>query len=648
MLSISNLSIHFSGRYLFDNVNIHIGQKNRIGLIGRNGAGKSTLLKIIFGIEQPEDGLITKPNEYKVGYLPQEGNIESQNSIFAEASEALGEINQIEERIDSITHKLSNSKDYNSKEYYDLIQELNHLNERARILGISNKDAEIEKVLIGLGFERSDFDRMVSDFSGGWRMRIELAKILLSKPNLILLDEPTNHLDIESITWLENFLKNYNDSMIIVSHDTRFLDNITNRTIEINAGKVFDMPLAYSEFVKARELQKEQQISAFKNQQRIIKQTERFIERFRYKATLASRVQSRIKQLEKIDRIEIEEEDYKTIRFKFQEPPRSGKIVLEIKGLTKQYDKNFVLENIDLIIEREDKIAFIGKNGEGKSTLSRIIAGIENYDGNTKYGHNVHLGYFAQHQAEMLDGNLTVLETIDSIAQGEIRTQIRSLLGAFLFSGESVYKKVKVLSGGEKSRLALAKLLLEPKNFLILDEPTNHLDMTSKSVLKEALLRFNGTLIIVSHDRDFLDGLTNKTIDFKNKKISEFPGAITEYLLIKKIDKTEPIINNTLQLLEKPKSKQRAKLDREKQKKHLRIINQINKKIDYIETTIISTEEKIHNIEIQFSNPSIYTDPDKINFLKKEFDKLKNELIEYNTQWDQLHNELDELNKQNE
>lgn len=646
MLSISNLSIHYAGRYLFDDVNIHIGPKDKIGLIGRNGSGKSTLLRIICGLEEPEEGCITKPNEFKIGYLPQEGKIDSQNTIFEEAAEAMQEINIIEKKIEELTHQLTTNNNFNNKEYEKLLEELNLLNDRAKILGINNKDAEIEKILIGLGFERSDFDRKVNEFSGGWQMRIELAKILLSKPNLILLDEPTNHLDIESIAWLENFLKNYDDSMIIVSHDTKFLDNITNRTLEINAGKIYDLPLPYTQFITAREKQREQQIAAFKNQQKIIKQTERFIERFRYKATLASRVQSRIKQLEKLERIEIEEEDYKSIRFKFQQPPRSGKIVLEIQNLSKSYGSKNVLENINLVIERGDKIAFLGKNGEGKSTLSKIIAGIESYNGIMRYGHNVHLGYYAQHQAELLDGNMTVLETIDTIATGDIRTQIRSLLGAFLFSGDSVYKKVKVLSGGEKSRLALARLLLEPKNFLIFDEPTNHLDVISKSVLKEALIQFDGTLVIVSHDRDFLDGLTNKTIEFKNKKITEFQGNIREYLLVKNTNLNEDFEYKKEITTKKNDSIQKDKIEREKQKAFQRKVNQLKKHISTIENLIIDLEQKINNIEIQFSIPENFTNHEKMNSLKKDYEQLKSELTEKNTQWETLHSELDELLKE--
>ncbi len=645
MLSISNLSIYYAGKYLFDNINLHIGPKDKIGLIGRNGSGKSTLLRIIYGLEEPETGFITKPNDFKIGYLPQEGKFDSIDTIFKQASEALRELNIIEEKINELTNQLNLSYDYNSKEYLRLLEELHVLNDRADILGIKNKDAEIEKVLLGLGFERTDFSRKVNEFSGGWQMRIELAKILLSKPNLILLDEPTNHLDIESIAWLENFLKNYNDSMIIVSHDTKFLDNITNRTIEINAGKIYDLPLPYSQFIAAREKQREQQISAFKNQQKMIKQTQNFIERFRYKATLASRVQSRIKQLEKLEKIEIEEEDYKSIRFKFQQPPRSGRIVLEIKNLSKSYPSKEVLKNINLTIERGDKIAFLGRNGEGKSTLSKIIAGLENYQGTLVYGHNVHLGYYAQHQAEMLDGNLNVLETIDSIATGDIRNQIRSLLGAFLFSGESVYKKVKVLSGGEKSRLALARLLLEPKNFLILDEPTNHLDIISKSVLKDALIQFDGTLVIVSHDRDFLEGLTNKTIEFKNKKLIEYPGNIKEYFIVKNTDPDTNIENKSDSDLKKIQIVKKAKIERENQKAHLRKINQLKKQISLIENSIVELEEKLNDVEIRFSMPEIYTNQEKIKKLRKEYENLKSELALKNVQWEKLHIELDELIK---
>jgi ATP-binding cassette, subfamily F, member 3 len=536
MLTLQNISIYFGGRYLFDSVSISVSAEDRIGLIGRNGTGKSTMLKLIYGLETPESGKVSMPNGYKIGYLPQEIKTDSTKSIFEEAESALKDLKKLEEDINQYSKELEERTDYESDEYMRIIEKLTEASEVYHHMGGQSIEAEVEKVLIGLGFEREDFGRGMDEFSGGWQMRVELAKILLNRNDCILLDEPTNHLDIESIRWLEVFLKTYQGAIMVVSHDRRFLDNITNRTIEFSLGKIYDLPYAYSRFIVERAGQKELNLAAYNNQQKQIAQQERFIERFKAKASFASRTQSKVKALEKMDLIEVEEEDLSKMRFSFAEPPRSSRLIFETKGLSKKYDRKFVLNNIDFAIERGEKVCFVGKNGEGKSTLSKILAGILDYEGTLETGTNLNIGYFSQHQAESLDPDATVFETIDRVAQGEMRKRIRSMLGAFLFSGNSVDKKVRVLSGGEKSRLSICKMLFQPLNVLILDEPTNHFDMLSKDVLKNALMDFKGSMIVVSHDRDFLQGLTTKTIEFRKGKIKEFMGDINEFLEQQKID----------------------------------------------------------------------------------------------------------------
>lgn len=536
MLNIQNISIHFGGRYLFDNVSIAIGDSDRIGFIGRNGAGKSTMLKIIYGLETPETGKINKPNNYKMGYLPQEITTDSTKTIYEEAESAMEDLKKLEDDINRYTKELETRTDYESDSYMKVIENLTEASDIYHRLGGQSIEGEIEKVLIGLGFDRSDFARGMNEFSGGWQMRVHLAKILLNRNDCILLDEPTNHLDIESIRWLEEFLKTYEGAILIVSHDKRFLDNITNRTIEFSLGKIYDLPYHYSKFVAERAYQKELTLAAFNNQQKQIAQQERFIERFKAKASFASRTQSRVKQLEKMEIIEVEEEDLSKMRFSLPDPPRSSRLIFETKNLSKKYDEKLVLNDINFAIERGEKVCFVGKNGEGKSTLSKILAGVESYSGGTLEIGTINLGYFAQHQAELLDSEATVFETIERIATGEMRKKIRTILGAFLFRGDAIDKKVKVLSGGEKSRLSICKLLFQPLNVLIMDEPTNHFDMVSKDVLKNALMDFDGTLIIVSHDREFLTGLTNKTIEFKKGQIREYIGDINEFLAQQHID----------------------------------------------------------------------------------------------------------------
>jgi ATP-binding cassette subfamily F protein 3 len=544
MLNIQNVSIHFAGRYLFDNVSIAVGDDDRIGLIGRNGTGKSTMLKIIYGLETPESGKVSLPNGYKIGYLPQEIKTDSTKSIYEEAESAMEDLKKLEDDINGYTRELEERTDYESDEYMKIIENLTEASEVFHHLGGGSIEAEVTKVLIGLGFEPEDFDRGMDEFSGGWQMRVHLAKILLNRNDCILLDEPTNHLDIESIRWLEVFLKTYQGAIMLVSHDRRFLDNITNRTIEFSLGKLYDLPYPYSRFVVERAGQKELNLAAYNNQQKQIAQQERFIERFKAKASFASRTQSKAKALEKMDLIEVEEEDLSKMRFSFAEPPRSSRLIFEAKGLSKRYDRKFVLKEIDFALERGEKVCFVGKNGEGKSTLSKIFAGLLDHEGSLEVGTNLNIGYFSQHQAESLDPDATVFETIERVAQGDMRKRIRSMLGAFLFSGNTVDKKVRVLSGGEKSRLSICKMLFQPINVLILDEPTNHFDMLSKDVLKNALMDFKGAMIIVSHDRDFLQGLTHKTIEFKKGKIKEYLGDIDEFLAQQKIDSLDLLEGN--------------------------------------------------------------------------------------------------------
>lgn len=535
MISINNLSVEFSAKSLFDNINYVINPKDKIALVGKNGAGKSTMLKIIAGLQKPTSGTVSMPDGLTVGYLPQQMNLADSTSVIDEVAKAFARVDAMQRDLDAMTAELAERTDYDSDDYHKLIERMSALSDRLAVENAGNHIAEMEKTLIGLGFLRSDFNRPTSEFSGGWRMRVELAKLLLSRPDVLLLDEPTNHLDIESIQWLENFLMTKAKAVVLVSHDRAFIDNVTNRTIEISLGKIYDYSVNYSKYVELRKERIEQQMRAYANQQKQIADTEEFIERFRYKATKAVQVQSRMKQLAKIERIEVDEVDTSHLSLKFPPAPRSGDYPVIADNVGKAYGDHQVFDGATFTIKRGEKVAFVGKNGEGKSTLVKCILNEIPFTGSLKIGHNVKIGYFAQNQAQLLDGEITVFDTIDRVAVGDIRTKIRDILGAFMFGGEASDKKVKVLSGGEKTRLAMIRLLLEPVNLLILDEPTNHLDMKTKDILKQAIKDFDGTVIVVSHDREFLDGLVEKVYEFGGGKVRECLGGIYEFLEKKRI-----------------------------------------------------------------------------------------------------------------
>ncbi len=646
MLSVSGLSIHFGGFYLFDNVSFLIEKNDHIGLVGKNGAGKSTLLKILAAEQIAEQGTVAKPNSYTIGYLPQDGITSGGRTVFDEAATAFGELLSLEDRIHKYSAEVATRTDYDSASYAELLEKLADANDKFARMGGMTIHADIERTLKGLGFSADDLRRMTDEFSGGWQMRIELAKILLRRPDCILLDEPTNHLDIESIQWLEEFLRSYEGSVVLVSHDRAFLDAVTNRTIEISNGKTYDYNTSYSNYVEQRAERRELQAAAFRNQQKQIAQTERFIERFRYKATKATQVQSRVKQLEKVDRVEIDDEDTSSIRFRFPDAPRSGRVVVEAEHLSKSFGAKSVLRNIGFAVERGERVAFVGRNGEGKSTMAKIIIGREPYDGRLELGHNVKIGYYAQHQAELLDGDMTVFEVIDNAAAGDMRTQVRNLLGAFLFSGDSVNKKVKVLSGGEKSRLALAKLLLEPSNLLILDEPTNHLDMRSKDMLKQSLLDYEGALIVVSHDRDFLQGLTQKVVEFRGGGIKEFAGDIYDFLRAQKMESLHeldlPKPSAAAVAAELADKKTSTQIDREERKRRQAEERRIQRKVDDCEKEISALEERVAALEKQMAAPSFYTDPDSRTVVS-QYDEARQALEKRMEEWAVLQEQLEEV-----
>ena len=644
MISVDHLSVSFGGFYLFRDISFLVNSRDKIGLVGRNGAGKTTLLKVFIGSQQPDEGKVIVPPAIRLGYLPQQMVVIDDKSLFDEAGSAFDEILLLEQEIKKLNHEITTRTDYDSGDYLDLIDQLSEKTERFHLLEGSNRDQKIEQVLMGLGFTRSDFTRHTREFSGGWRMRIELAKILLKMPDVILLDEPTNHLDIDSIQWLEDFLHDYHGAVVMISHDRVFLDRITDRTVEISKGKVYDYRVPYSKYVVLRKERREQQTAAYKNQQKLIDETQDFIDRFRYKATKSVQVQSRIKMLEKLDIIEIDEEDTSSINIKFPPSPRSGSVVLEIRGLSMSYGFHKVLDHVDLTIHRNERVAFVGRNGEGKTTLTKIIIGDLPWEGHLKPGHNVKIGYFAQNQDELLDGNKTVLETLDEVAVGDVRSKIRDILGAFLFGGEDVDKKVKVLSGGERSRLAMAKLLLEPCNLLILDEPTNHLDMRSKDILKKALLNYDGTLIAVSHDREFLDNLVTKVYEFENHKIREHLGGIYEFLARKKLaSMAELERKTTLQAannaVKEETSNKQAFLNK---KEYDRETRKIETRIEKTEIRISEIEKEIAEYEAKISNPEGDLDSLMTPEFYSSYTSLHTSLKEQMSQWEQLHKELED------
>ncbi|MEI6695744.1 MAG: ABC-F family ATP-binding cassette domain-containing protein [Bacteroidota bacterium] len=642
MISINKLSIHFTGTYLFDDVSFIINDKDRIGLVGKNGAGKSTLLKILSGEMEPESGEIVKTTGQTVGYLPQEMIPDSKRNVFNEALTAFEEALSLLKKVKELTKEISERTDYESESYLHLVHLFSEADERFRLIGGHTMQADTEKILLGLGFMKADFDKPMIAFSSGWQMRVELAKILLKKPDTILLDEPTNHLDIESIQWLENFLISYPGAVVLVSHDRAFLDNVTTRTIEITLGRINDYKASYSEYVEQRAERRENQMAAFNNQQKSIDDIENFIERFRYKSTKSRQVQSRIKMLEKMDKIEVEDVDNSSIRFKFPPAPHSGRVVVETVDLIKNYDEKLVLNDINFAINKGESIAFVGKNGEGKTTLSKIIVGELDYKGKMQLGHQVVIGYYAQNQAAMLDGERTVFETIDDIAVGDIRPKVRSILGGFLFSSEDIDKKVKVLSGGEKSRLALAKLLLTPVNLLVLDEPTNHLDMQSKDILKNALLQFEGTLIVVSHDRDFLQGLTDKVFEFRNRQIKPYIGDIYDFLESRKLENLKQLeINNKNTDNTKQDSVSDNKVSWEKKRESDKEIRKIKNKVEKCEDGISRIEAEILRLDKVLANPEEHKTEFNKGDIYKTYQDLKDQLDVQMLEWEALHSELE-------
>ena len=645
MVSVDNLNVEFGGFTLFDEVSFVLNKNERIALVGRNGAGKSTLLKIIAGIQKPTRGVISYPKEVTVGYLPQQMNLDNTRSVRDEASMAFAHLTEMQQRLDDMHLEMSERTDFESEDYLNLIDRSAVVQEQLLMSGINNFEAEIEKTLTGLGFLRSDFDRPTKEFSGGWRMRIELAKLLMRAPDVLLLDEPTNHLDIESIQWLEKFLARSANAVMLVSHDRAFLDAVTNRTIEISLGQIFDYKVNYTQYVILRKERREQQMRAYENQQKQIGDTEAFIDRFRYQASKSIQVQSRIKQLDKLTRVEVDEVDTAQLNLKFPPAPRSGSYPVIMEDVGKTYGDHTVFSDVSLTINRGEKVAFVGKNGEGKSTLVKCIMNEIDYDGKLKLGHNVKFGYFAQNQAQLLREDLTVFETVDYVATGEIRTKIRGILGAFMFGGEASDKHVRVLSGGERSRLAMIRLLLEPVNLLILDEPTNHLDMASKDVLKQAILDFDGTAIIVSHDRDFLEGLVTKIYEFGGGKVVEHMGGIYEFLEKKNMESLQQLELSTNHASKASEEKKEVvienKLSYEEQKEHNRIIRRLERKVEELEKKIHKQELETKQIEKKLSTPEGAAD----STLYQSHLDMQQLIISTMKEWEQAIIELEKMNE---
>ena len=629
MISLDNLSVSYGGWTLFDGISFLINEKDRIGLVGKNGAGKTTLLRIITGEQQPTEGAVTMNGECTIGYLPQQMRVADTTTLKAETEKAFDEVLRLEAEIAALTAEVAERTDYESEEYEALLHRMNDAQDRYHILGGDTREADIEKTLLGLGFKRTDFDRATSEFSGGWRMRIELAKLLLRRPSIFLLDEPTNHLDIESIQWLEEYLRNYNGAVLLISHDRAFLDNVTTRTVELSLGHIYDYKVPYSKFVELRAERRAQQMAAYENQQKLIEKTEEFIEKFRYKPTKSNQVQSRIKQLERLERIEVEEEDLATLNIKFPPAPRSGQIVAEIKEVGKAFGEKRIFSDATFTIERGQKIALVGRNGEGKTTMARMIIGeLEQTEGTIKLGANVNIGYYAQNQDDLMDGEFTVFDTLDRVAVGDIRTRLRDILGAFLFRGEDIDKKVKVLSGGERSRLAMARLMLEPYNLLVLDEPTNHMDMRSKDILKRAIQKYDGTVIVVSHDREFLDGMVDRIYEFRDGGVKEYLGGIYYFLEKRKVDSLQEIERKDTPIATATtKESSTGKLSYEQKKEQEKLLRKLRKAVETIEAELAEIEAKIAAFDEKFATATEYNEADyaAYNDLKAQYDKQMHE-----------------------
>ena len=646
MISLDNLTVSYGGWTLFDNISFLINPKDRIGLVGKNGAGKTTLLRIITGEQQPTSGAVTLNGDCTIGYLPQTMRVADTTTLAEETAKAFEEVLRLEAEIEALTREIAERTDYESSEYEQLLHRLNDAQDHYHILGGETRDADIEKTLLGLGFKRSDFGRATSEFSGGWRMRIELAKLLLRRPSIFLLDEPTNHLDIESIQWLEEYLRNYNGAVLLISHDRAFLDNVTNRTIELSLGKITDYKVPYSKYVVLRAERRAQQLAAYENQQRMIEKTEEFIEKFRYKPTKSNQVQSRIKQLERLERLEIEEEDLATLNIKFPPAPRSGQIVAEIRDAGMSFGAKHVFSGANFTIEKGDRIAFVGRNGEGKTTMARMLVGqLTPTEGSIRIGANVNIGYYAQNQDDLMDGEFTVYDTLDRVAVGEIRTRLRDILGAFLFRGEDIDKKVKVLSGGERARLAMARMMLEPRNLLVLDEPTNHMDMRSKDILKNAILKYDGTVVVVSHDREFLDGMVEKVYEFRDGGVKEYLGGIYYFLEKRKLESLQEIERRDPApksagakspakgavkgdaAAETPKAVSSGKASYEQRKEQEKLLRKLRRNVETIEAELADIERQIAEYDAKFAAATTYNEADyaAYNELKSRYDHQMHE-----------------------
>ena len=660
MISLDNLTVSYGGWTLFDNISFLINPKDRIGLVGRNGAGKTTLLRIITGEQQPTSGHVTLNGECTIGYLPQTMRVADTTTLAEETAKAFDEVLRLEAEIASLTREIAERTDYESAGYEQLLHRLNDAQDHYHILGGDTREADIEKTLLGLGFKRTDFGRATSEFSGGWRMRIELAKLLLRRPSIFLLDEPTNHLDIESIQWLEEYLKNYNGAVLLISHDRAFLDNVTNRTVELSLGKVTDYKVSYSKYVVLRAERRAQQMAAYENQQRMIEKTEEFIEKFRYKPTKSNQVQSRIKQLERLDRLEIEEEDLATLNIKFPPAPRSGQIVAEISEAGMSFGEKHVFSGANFVIEKGDRIALVGRNGEGKTTLARMLIGqLTPTEGSVRLGANVNIGYYAQNQDDLMDGDFTVYDTLDRVAVGDIRTRLRDILGAFLFRGEDIDKKVKVLSGGERARLAMARMMLEPRNLLILDEPTNHMDMRSKDILKSAIMKYDGTVVVVSHDREFLDDMVQKVYEFRDGGVKEYLGGIYYFLEKRKLESLQeierrdapakpaanPAANPAAKSAAQPAANRDAaasgKLTYEQRKEQEKQLRKLRRAVETVEAELAEIEKQIAAYDAKFAAATEYNEADykAYNDLKARYDHQMHE-------WEKASYELEIVEEQ--